>query len=70
MDEGAEGEVVEVLVNRRAPLRLGYVMVKNRSQRDVDQGIKLQQVHSSHTAPSQTHILLCGMLRIKFRMCL
>lgn len=44
MDEGGEGEVVEVLTNRRAPLRLGYVMVKNRSQRDVDQGVKLQQV--------------------------
>jgi len=36
---GNEGEVVAVVKNVRKPLRLGYVMVKNRSQQDVDNGV-------------------------------
>ena len=36
---GSEGEVLAVLRNERKPLRLGYVMVKCRSQRDLDRGI-------------------------------
>lgn len=35
IDEGAENEVAMVLTNRRKPLNLGYVMLKNRSQREV-----------------------------------
>jgi hypothetical protein len=74
VDEGAEGEVVEVLINRRAPLRLGYVMVKNRSQRDVDQGIRLQQVPPSRTHSTlltdTQHAVRNVLLRIRSRMCL
>eukprot|EP00633_Aureoumbra_lagunensis_P004582 CAMPEP_0197307348 /NCGR_PEP_ID=MMETSP0891-20130614/4966_1 /TAXON_ID=44058 ORGANISM="Aureoumbra lagunensis, Strain CCMP1510" /NCGR_SAMPLE_ID=MMETSP0891 /ASSEMBLY_ACC=CAM_ASM_000534 /LENGTH=884 /DNA_ID=CAMNT_0042790601 /DNA_START=38 /DNA_END=2692 /DNA_ORIENTATION=- len=36
IDQGAENEVCEVLANRRKPLRLGYHMVKCRSQRELD----------------------------------
>lgn len=35
---GNEEEAVAVLKNVRKPLKLGYVMVKCRSQRDIDQG--------------------------------
>lgn len=35
IDEGAEPEVISVLTNKRKPLKLGYVMLRNRSQREV-----------------------------------
>ncbi len=35
IDDGGEAEVAAVLANRRKPLSLGYVMLKNRSQREV-----------------------------------
>lgn len=35
---GNEEEAAAVLKNVRKPLKLGYVMVKCRSQRDIDQG--------------------------------
>lgn len=35
---GNEDEAAAVLKNIRKPLKLGYVMVKCRSQRDIDQG--------------------------------
>lgn len=35
---GNEDEAAAVLKNVRKPLKLGYVMVKCRSQRDIDQG--------------------------------
>lgn len=36
--EGAEDEVVAVLKNERKPLKLGYIMVKNRSAMQLKQG--------------------------------
>lgn len=39
VDLGAENEVSMVLLNKRKPLKLGYVMIKNRSQREVEQNI-------------------------------
>mmetsp|Transcript_3290 Transcript_3290/g.4634 ORF Transcript_3290/g.4634 Transcript_3290/m.4634 type:complete len:751 (+) Transcript_3290:51-2303(+) len=36
---GSESEVVAVLTNQRKPLKLGYVMVKNRSQADITSGL-------------------------------
>lgn len=35
---GNEDEAAAVLKNVRKPLKLGYVMVKCRSQRDIEQG--------------------------------
>jgi len=37
--QGAEDEIIEVVNNRRKPLTLGYTMVKNRSQKDIREGI-------------------------------
>lgn len=39
--EGNEGEVVQVVRGQRKPLKLGYLMVKNRSQLQVEQGVTL-----------------------------
>lgn len=39
---GNEEEAAAVLKNVRKPLKLGYVMVKCRSQRDIDQGVLLE----------------------------
>lgn len=44
VDEGSEKEMVQVLKNIKAPLKLGYVMVKNRSQKSLDQDSSLAQV--------------------------
>eukprot|EP00177_Eucheuma_denticulatum_P001220 GFKZ01002199.1.p1 GENE.GFKZ01002199.1~~GFKZ01002199.1.p1 ORF type:complete len:531 (+),score=82.76 GFKZ01002199.1:810-2402(+) len=42
IDDGAENEVAAVLTNKRKPLKLGYVMVKNRSQREVEENVSTQ----------------------------
>lgn len=39
--EGAEEEVVSVLKNERKPLKLGYVMVKNRSAKEQKAGLTM-----------------------------
>ncbi len=39
IDAGAEQEIVAVVNNVRKPLALGYVMVKNRSQKDINDKI-------------------------------
>ena len=36
---GGEDEILEVVNNRRKPLALGYTMLKNRSQKDIKDGI-------------------------------
>ena len=40
---GSESEVMAVLRNERKPLKLGYVMVKCRSQRDLNSGVTPEQ---------------------------
>jgi interferon-induced GTP-binding protein Mx len=37
IDPGAEAETIAVLTNRRKPLKLGYVMLRNRNQREVSE---------------------------------
>ena len=39
--EGNEEEVLQVVQGLRKPLKLGYLMVKNRSQKQIDDGITL-----------------------------
>jgi Dynamin central region/Dynamin GTPase effector domain len=39
VDVGAEDETIAVLTNQRKPLTLGYVMLRNRNQREVSEGI-------------------------------
>jgi interferon-induced GTP-binding protein Mx len=41
--EGAEQEKVETLLNINKPLKLGYIMVKNRSQKQIDEGVTLDE---------------------------
>ncbi|CBJ26106.1 Mx1, Mx-like dynamin-related GTPase [Ectocarpus siliculosus] len=47
---GNEDEAAAVLKNVRKPLKLGYVMVKCRSQRDIDQGMDNKESLSSEAA--------------------
>lgn len=44
---GNEGEVVAVLNNQRKPLKLGYVMVKNRSQADIASGVSPEMARNA-----------------------
>ena len=41
IDEGAEKEVLETLLNQRAPLKLGYAMVRCRNQRENEAQISM-----------------------------
>lgn len=45
---GAEDEVIEVVHNRRKPLALGYTMMKNRSQKDIKDGISTAKARYAH----------------------
>ena len=44
---GSEDEVLAVLHNIRKPLKLGYIMVKNRSQKDLDEGVDSHQARAN-----------------------
>jgi interferon-induced GTP-binding protein Mx1 len=44
---GSEAEVLAVLRNERKPLKLGYVMVKCRSQKDLDNGVSPEEARAS-----------------------
>lgn len=41
IDRGAEDEVLSIIRNIRKPLKLGYIMVKNRSQADLKSSLSL-----------------------------
>ncbi|RYH24927.1 hypothetical protein EON65_16210 [archaeon] len=43
---GSEDEVVEVLLNKRKPLRLGYIMVKNSSQKQLNENVSVVQARA------------------------
>jgi interferon-induced GTP-binding protein Mx1 len=52
---GSESEVLAVLNNERKPLKLGYIMVKCRSQRDLDNGVTPQEARESEVAFFNDH---------------
>ena len=52
---GNEEEVVAVLRNIRKPLKLGFVMVKNRSQAQVEEGLSCQTVADDEETFFQNH---------------
>jgi hypothetical protein len=52
---GGEDEVVHVLRNTRKPLALGYIMVKNLSQKQVNEGVNQQQAKLLEKEYFQTH---------------
>ena len=43
VDRGAEQKLLEVFENKRIPLKHGYLMVKCRSQEDIDNNIDLSK---------------------------
>jgi interferon-induced GTP-binding protein Mx len=61
INPGAEQEAVAVLLNKTKPLKLGYIMVKNRSQRDINDGQTIEQAaaaerHYFSTAEAFCHL--------------
>ena len=48
--EGAEQEKVDTLLNLNKPLKLGYIMVKNRSQKQIDEGVTLHEARQLERA--------------------
>lgn len=66
VDEGAEREVAAVLSNKRKPLKLGYVMVKNRSQREVEECISVQQARANEDDFFASHSVFSTMDRSLF----
>lgn len=61
IDDGAEQEVIAVLTNKRKPLKLGYVMVKNRSQRQVEAHVSVQEARQNEDQFFANHPLFSAM---------
>jgi interferon-induced GTP-binding protein Mx1 len=53
--EGNEEEVMHVVLGLRKPLKLGYLMVKNRSQKQIDEGLTLMDARSLETTFFSAH---------------
>lgn len=61
IDDGAETEVAAVLSNQRKPLKLGYVMVKNRSQREVEANVNPDEARRSEESFFAEHPVFSSM---------
>lgn len=66
IDDGAEKEVAAVLSNKRKPLKLGYVMVKNRSQREVENNVSVQVARKNEERFFAQHKVFSTMNRSYF----
>lgn len=66
IDEGAEQEVAAVLSNKRKPLNLGYVMLKNRTQRQVDAHLPVQAARRNEQAFFANHPIFSTMDKALF----
>lgn len=66
IDKGAEREVASVLNNRRKPLKLGYIMVKNRSQKEVEEHVSVQQARENEYEFFSNHPVFSKMSRSYF----
>ena len=53
--EGNEEEVLQVVQGLRKPLKLGYLMVKNRSQKQIDDGITLMDARDQEMSFFHLH---------------
>ena len=60
INPGGEEEVLSVVNNVRKPLKLGYIMVKNRSQLDLNNKMTTLQARyvSKNAMQSDCHLLL------------
>lgn len=61
IDDGAEAEVAAVLDNHRKPLNLGYVMLKNRSQREVLDRVSVSEARNSEREYFENHAMWSTM---------
>lgn len=52
---GSEDEVVQVLLNIRKPLKLGYIMVKNVSQKQLNESISVEEARQDEITFFQKH---------------
>lgn len=66
IDDGGENEVAAVLANKRKPLKLGYVMVKNRSQREVESDVSVQTSRTNEGHFFANHAVFSKMDRSLF----
>lgn len=66
IDEGAEGEVAAVLANKRKPLKLGYIMVKNRSQRELEDNVSVRDARGREEEFFSRHKLFSKMPKSYF----
>lgn len=66
IDDGAEEEVGVVLSNKRKPLKLGYVMVKNRSQREVEEHVSVREARKSEAEFFAQHRVFSTMSKDLF----
>ena len=66
IDDGAENEVAKVLANKRKPLKLGYVMVKNRSQREVEMNLSVKEARLNEANFFASHPVFSKMDRSLF----
>ena len=55
IDQGAEKEVLETLLNKRAPLKLGYAMVRCRNQRENEAQISMTTAREREKAFFDAH---------------
>jgi interferon-induced GTP-binding protein Mx1 len=55
VDQGAEEEILHIVRNTRKPLRLGYVMVKNRNQAELKSALSLQDAMTAEDQYFQNH---------------
>jgi interferon-induced GTP-binding protein Mx1 len=55
IDQGAEDEVLVIAKNIRKPLKLGYVMVKNRNQAELKSALSLQDSMLAEEAYFKSH---------------
>jgi interferon-induced GTP-binding protein Mx len=63
--EGSENSVMETVMNRLKPLKLGYVIVKNRNQEEVSEGSSLAAARASERNFFSSHEV-CVSLVLNF----
>lgn len=61
VNPGGEDEIVAVVNNIRKPLALGYIMVKNRSQLDMNKKMSTTEARAAETAYFKAHEVYRGV---------
>ena len=74
INPGGEDEVMAVITNVRKPLKLGYVMLKNRSQKELNENISNKEARCGsllificvYVYVSLYHVCMCRLLEERF----